>query len=424
MTFTRYLTVIFLGLLLLPASGFAQQLESYYLYIGEHPTDANPGWHEDVQGITHDDDNWYITHAVTDDSSRQAMWKIPVGVNLASSVSPGSNGVERISISDIWAADQEFANKGYWHFGDISYYQYDNQGYIFVPFESWDNPYLCFAVFTTNPFQYLDHAPIDLQRQTHAAWVAIDPRPTDEGGGVLYSATENFSVINKFGVVWNTLKTQGELVLTDLGGVTIKDESNNTMLIESVRGGVFSESAQQLYIIAGSYKKHVTNEGINVFDTQTWKRLAASTNGSGHFNYQFKPINYPGEMEEPEGLTIWNLDSNRAPGISGQLHAFMLDNDAGPDDIYFKHYTGTIYVDGVSSGNGTPTNPFRTVTQANNLVNSANWNGAQIGIKAGTYAEAVTFSKFLRIFPIDGTVNIGTINPVALFPPATFGDVE
>jgi hypothetical protein len=42
--------------------------------------------------------------------------------------------------------------------------------------------------------------------------------------------------------------------------------------------------------------------------------------------------------EEPEGLTWWDLDRSDAPGIEGQLHAIVLDNDDNGDDIYFKHY--------------------------------------------------------------------------------------
>ena len=44
--------------------------------------------------------------------------------------------------------------------------------------------------------------------------------------------------------------------------------------------------------------------------------------------------------EEPEGLTFWDLDADgRAPGLRGQLHAVLLDNDLlTADDVYVKHY--------------------------------------------------------------------------------------
>ena len=43
--------------------------------------------------------------------------------------------------------------------------------------------------------------------------------------------------------------------------------------------------------------------------------------------------------EEPEGLTYWDLDGRKVPGIEGQLHAILLDNDTwSDDDVYLKHY--------------------------------------------------------------------------------------
>jgi len=48
----------------------------------------------------------------------------------------------------------------------------------------------------------------------------------------------------------------------------------------------------------------------------------------------------PGD-EEIEGLTVWNLDDGRAPGIRGQVHVLMSDlEDASNDDLYFKHMRG------------------------------------------------------------------------------------
>jgi hypothetical protein len=77
--------------------------------------------------------------------------------------------------------------------------------------------------------------------------------------------------------------------------------------------------------------------GIHVFDAQTGRRIAKSTNGSGDFNYEFHP-GWP-DYEEPEGLTYWDLNDGRAPGIRGVLHALMLDNDvSSADEVYFKHY--------------------------------------------------------------------------------------
>jgi hypothetical protein len=133
-------------------------------------------------------------------------------------------------------------------------------------------------------------------------------------------------------------------------------------------------------------------------------RVQRSTNGSGYFNYEYH-TNFP-VKQEPEGLTIWDLDNDRAPGIKGQLHVLLLNNDWPDDDnVYMKHYTGTIYVDRAYTGEekGIPSKPFRTVGQANDLA----WDGAQIKIKTGTYPEALTFSKRIRVLVENGPVIIG-----------------
>lgn len=47
----------------------AETCEAPYRFIGDYPGDANPGWHENVQGLAHDDDHWYITTTLE-------IWKI------------------------------------------------------------------------------------------------------------------------------------------------------------------------------------------------------------------------------------------------------------------------------------------------------------------------------------------------------------
>jgi hypothetical protein len=66
---------------------------------------------------------------------------------------------------------------------------------------------------------------------------------------------------------------------------------------------------------------------------------------------------------------------------------------------------GTIHVDKnyADSELGTPMQPFRTVTAANNFA----WDGARIKIKPGSYNETLTFSRQLTVLADGGTVTIG-----------------
>jgi len=66
---------------------------------------------------------------------------------------------------------------------------------------------------------------------------------------------------------------------------------------------------------------------------------------------------------------------------------------------------GTINVDHSYSGAelGTPSEPYRTVTAGYNLA----WDNTRLKIKAGSYNEAVTFSKQMTILADGGPVTIG-----------------
>jgi hypothetical protein len=70
---------------------------------------------------------------------------------------------------------------------------------------------------------------------------------------------------------------------------------------------------------------------------------------------------------------------------------------------------GTVNVNRFFGGSelGTPTQPFRTVNGANNLINDQSWDGARIRIQAGSYNEPVTFSRQMTVIANGGTVTIG-----------------
>ena len=66
---------------------------------------------------------------------------------------------------------------------------------------------------------------------------------------------------------------------------------------------------------------------------------------------------------------------------------------------------GAIHVNRLYSGVelGTPSQPFRGINSANNFA----WDGAQIRIRAGSYAEVLVFSKRLTISADGGPVTVG-----------------
>jgi hypothetical protein len=41
-------------------SSASRAYEAYYNFLGNYPNQAETGWRVDAQGLTHDQDNWFI----------------------------------------------------------------------------------------------------------------------------------------------------------------------------------------------------------------------------------------------------------------------------------------------------------------------------------------------------------------------------
>ena len=355
--------------------------EAYYNYIGNYPRNANTGWNGDPQGLTHDQDDWFIIE-------RKRIWRIPVTQDLKN-VGCGGRVVCR-SLDDFPA----LLSERYDHMGDPEYYHFGGKGYVLVPMEGTEDDRLFargVAAFDATTLEYIAHAP--LPGQIHCSWLAVDPQ-----GNVYSSEYKDVTAINKFGLDWAALSNteNPRLILSSPTLIPLFDGDQSQVVIQNVQGGVVSPSGELLYVVA---------DGIHVFDLGSGTRIQLSTNGSGYFNYEFHP-EYLGKYEEPEGLTIWDLDDGRAPGIRGQLHAILRDNDhIGANEVYLKHYTNTICVDrnyqGVEAG--TEAQPFNTVNEANNWA----WDGARVRIKGAPYPERPTFAKRVEVVAHEGSVIIG-----------------
>ena len=322
-----------------------------YYYIGNYPKARETGWSDELQGVTHDSENWFFTQ-------KQKLWKFPVTYDLNEKISgpDPSRGIQQIDMP------QSLIDSDYDHFGDLDFYE----GYLFIPvtgkeikFEgaipeivlgtpgeivlkkapppgiavfSADNlEYMAMATLTMDSFS---GAPHRLEEQKGAGWCAVNPQ-----NGLLCTSNNHISPsepIRMYEINMQQLK-QKCVILTFDSPFYIKDADLNHM-----QGGVFSSDGTLLYLVNGFCKDFDPDDGgISIFDVHTGNRLAKSTNGHGPFNYEFHP-GLP-TYEEPEGITIWDLKDGRAPGVRGQLHVIMLDNDP-TDDFYFKHYASYPYV--------------------------------------------------------------------------------
>lgn len=269
-------------------------------YVSQYPDHSSVQWAIDNQGVTHDDNHWYI-------SQRYYIWKIHKSLPLAKVVNTRHPKVRKIGIPN------HLRKRHYNHFGDITYYE----GLIYVPLEGKrpsngevPNLLLTYDANTLNLIgEYvLPHA------QVSFSWVAVNPVDN-----LIY--TSEFNPMKKGGILvykisGNSLTLVKKIMPTD---------SRNRMpsYIKRVQGGVFDEVSNLLMLSCDH-----EDGGVIGLDMTTFK-----------VKFRQKVKYVPGfpKYEELEGITVWR-DSN-APKIKGDVHLMMLDNDlSNKDDIYMKHF--------------------------------------------------------------------------------------
>ena len=283
-------------------------------YLGNFPDERQDDWTAECQGVTHDRDHWFITQ-------KGRVWRVPIRKDLRDHLEHGVDGVRSRTIPVA----------GYDHFGDPDCHE----GTLYIPLEGKRQiiPFVTvprvprIAAFRARDLQFLWSAP--LPKQQKAGWCAINSK------GVLFSSNSRVTPRNAKGEgpVFRYRIVGSNLQFLDR--VVLRDEQGTPVVLDSMQGGTFADD-QHLYISCGYYEDPHPSWGLHLFDLRKQRRITRSTNGSGSFNYEFHPGG--STDEEPEGLTYWDLDGRNAPGIRGQLHAILLDNDSNGDDVYFKHY--------------------------------------------------------------------------------------
>lgn len=370
-----------------PAHGQCRTTEptySSFLYLATWPDNDSPGWHSEVQGLAHDDDHWYITQ-------KYAIWRIPAQHDL----SHDASAFPRRHISSYTQL------AGYKHFGDADCYRPPGGGprVLIVPVEG-TAPQPAIAFFhADDTLECYGKANLAVGQGSNAAWAAVDPQ------GLLYSSPDGSAAnqLYAYKVNWGELASGKPPSLTHLRVITLLDEDSQPLPLEQTQGGEFAPAGDLFYFATGFYDGHYQNDGINVFDTTTWKRIRRAAQEVMPFLYHFDAGGV--SFEEPEGLTVWDLTDCQAPGVGGEIHALVLNNGA-PDTVRLLHYADSMCVDQSFTGQsdwGKPHAPFTTVGQANDAA----WDGARIKIKGGSYPETLVLSKRLQVLSQGGVVRIG-----------------
>ncbi|MBO4531031.1 MAG: hypothetical protein IK017_04250 [Paludibacteraceae bacterium] len=351
---------------------------AYYNYIGNYPYEKKTGWERNVQGICHDDKNWYI-------SQTGELWKIPVTHDLDKKIDKNNlpNGYLHRNNSET-----SLKNTKYNHYGDIDFYQ----NYLFVPITSEeDNVKPAIAVFEAKTLTYICKQTIKRndgkQYYSSLAWCAIkngklytsdrhcglseekDSSPI-EVYDIDIEAIKNKKNFLKFDMsfsLWNNPETKKHfmqggcfdnngylhlnsgIVPGDCGEVLssafkIKDFDNENDGIQVFRFNTYVSSFS-IVKLKMKYGDNIPIKALmNEMQTSVTEiaRSCKDDNKNNKFRYEFHP-NSP-KYEEPEGITFWDLRGMKNLPNNDKLkdtvfHALMLDNEANNnDEVYIKHY--------------------------------------------------------------------------------------
>lgn len=449
-------------LLLTVTSGYSQSnFESYFLKNKNYPSYDNL-WTPDglgdaeVEGVAHDDNNWFFTWTY---NKVGYLYKVPVDIPLDNNAFTNSRTIG-------------IRGKGYWHWGDPDYYysKETKTGFIVVPCTAENGPPIV-TIYRAKDLSIVAYGKLNNQKST--GWCAVHPitgelftskdfgytkgtkgeKPCKPNGNCndqsyhcLYPRT-----LLRYKIPWESLpKTgyEGEITLTyQDSDVELTGSGGESLELYNMQGGEFSESGNIFFISAGGGcckaawlgggdGQQYYFDGVYAFDTRnnttSWKSIKRSYNHdedfplkrlSKYFDYHY-PLGCDGAGSwSPEGLTIWDLDDGRAPGITGQLHVLVFKFHAtGENREVFEHFSNRVYVDhslgkdqilfpGIDDGisdddplRGSKASPFKTFNYAYNGYPV--WSGAEIVLKAGSYSAVGKYSKRIRILSQGGAALI------------------
>jgi hypothetical protein len=287
----------------------------HFTALPSHPRERGTPWSEDVQGVTHDEDHWYITQ-------KEHLWRIPVGLDLAD-----KRLGKRPLRGEFSRSLASMGLTGYNHLGALDCHD----GWLYVPVEptpvvpppGWP-PHIplptgpgLLALFRADDLTLVASAPLP-EMGNKAPWCAFCSQD-----GLLYS-----SLFDDPGEVlaFQVTLAGAQLTVSLQHRLRLRSERGAPMRVPEVQGGCFGPDGE-LYLCSNGGD----DRGVLVFDRLSGRclsRLPIETSWST-------------VGEELEGLTYWDLDDGRAPGVAGQLHVLELDNDVipfGADEIDAFHH--------------------------------------------------------------------------------------
>jgi len=316
-----------------------------HIYMGNNPNGTDwPDWSEQAQGVANDGVFWFFTH--NDLGDKDSFPFKPKGsiTKYRRNWYPDDDSDPGKLAGNV--VPDELRAQGIWHFGDPDHFG----GYIFVPFEGSGPLKAVIGVYRASNLEFVDWQDIE-EHQPKASWLAFDPVER-----LMYSSTDRLvagTPLLRYGFDLSKLEDneQGGFLFEDplMHEIDVQDFDGGEVegIFKFVQGGVFTPWSD-LYLIAGEagHSPEEVRGGIHLFrrtaDGRAFRLIESSENrsvsiGTEVFAYPYDPSGPFASGEEPEGIDWWNQD-NREGRYAGQLHAILLDNQLGDDQIWLKHY--------------------------------------------------------------------------------------
>jgi hypothetical protein len=307
-----------------------------YIFIGDYPSNVENSFSEEIQGMCHDDLFWFITQNTLEfvplpppghHVLRGRLLKIPLSSDLRT-----ARPLAEVRIPTfLWQQGQ-----GYVHMGDPDC----ANGFIFVPLEAtghFDTTQGAVAVFNASDLSFVNWDVLYVNEDNHAGWVAIDPA---DGVSLWTSQTDisQGSVRGKFylyTIDWSHVVPGGGLIFRSAGLVgPYRNRFGTPLSIKGMQGGVFNTDGKILFVTNSDHDPDTDGHGLWALNKNTGELLGEAHNDYGPFRYTTFGIGL-----EEEGLDYFPTTSFRTPGINGELHAILLNNDVlDTDNFYMKHY--------------------------------------------------------------------------------------
>jgi hypothetical protein len=293
-----------------------------YIFIGDFPSDVENSFSEEIQGMCHDESSWFITR-----NHPPTLLKIPLSSDL--------RRARAVAAAPI---PQSLREIGYNHMGDPDC----KNGFVFVPLEAtghFATTQAAVAVFDSQ-VQFVNWGVLYVNDDNHAGWVAIDP--AGSGSDLWTSRTDmsrgdNRGRFYRYTIDWSQVVPGGGSIFLDGAGKVgrYRNRFGAPLAIKGMQGGAFDIRGDILFV-TNSDRESPDGHGVWALDKRTGELLGETSNGYGQFRYT---THGPDEEEEEEGLDYFPTNESITPGIAGQLHAILLNNDVfTADNFWMKHY--------------------------------------------------------------------------------------